>query len=451
MELHELSISQASQRISKGTLSSLDLADALLKQISRFEKYLNAWVTIDEKQVIKDAKNLDIELANHGPRSPIHGIPIGLKDIYYTNGMRTTACSIINSDMIPTFDATVTRKLKEAGAIILGKTVTTEFANADPSKTINPWNSNHTPGGSSSGSAVAVASLMCPAAMGSQTGGSIIRPASYNGVVGLKPTFGRISCYGVIPVSWSLDTLGPITRSVQDAAIILGLISGYDSKDPSTLPQSKCDEFEYAPEAIKPPKIGVIQNFLDSSNQHVKDHTEKVINILSKAGAHVELIRMPNSYEFAEGIHSTIMDTETAEYHKNTFKIRPNDYGPKLRERIKKGLLTSGTEYSNAQRLRKIYNHDIDLLASQWDILLTPSTDSTAPKDLTTTGNPWFQSPWTLSGVPTLTIPSGLSPNTNLPLGIQLISKMFNEQQLISSGLWCEKVLNLQIAPQLKY
>ncbi|MQF65264.1 amidase [SAR202 cluster bacterium AC-409-J13_OGT_754m] len=450
MELHELSINQASEQITKGTFSSLDLTEAFLKQISRFEKYLNAWVTIDEKQVIKDAKNLDRELSNHGPRSPIHGIPIGIKDIYYTNGMRTTACSIINSDTIPTFDSTVITKLKNAGAIILGKTVTTEFANADPSGTINPWNSHHTPGGSSSGSAVAVASLMCPAAMGSQTGGSIIRPASYNGVVGLKPTFGRISCYGVIPVSWSLDTLGPITRSVQDAATILELISGYDPKDPSTLLQSNFAEFQFVTEAIKPPQIGVIQNFLDNSEQHVKDHTEKVVTSLSKAGAHIELVTMPKSYEFAESIHSTIMDTETAEYHKDTFKSRPNDYGPKLRERIEKGLRTSATQYSTAQRLRNIYTHDIELLASKWDILLTPSTHSTAPKDLTTTGNPWFQSPWTLSGLPTLTIPSGLSPKTNLPLGIQLITKMFNEQRLISSGLWCEKILNVQITPPLK-
>ena len=450
MELHKLTINQASKQISKGTLASSDLVEDLLRQISKLEPYLQAWVTIDEKQVIKDAKRLDLELSKHGPRSPLHGIPIGIKDIYYTNGMKTTACSIIYSDMIPTFDSTVISKLKNAGAIILGKTVTTEFANADPSKTINPWNRDNTPGGSSSGSAVAVASLMCPAAMGSQTGGSIIRPASYNGVVGLKPTFGRISCYGVIPVSWSLDTLGPITRSVKDAAIILGIISGYDQKDPSTLMQSTLDDLQYISGCIKPPKIGVIQNFLANSEQHVQEHTEKVLHSLSNAGAQIELITMPNSYEFAESIHSTIMNVETASYHKDTFKIRPNDYGPKLRARIEEGLLVSATEYSTAQRLRQIYSHDVESLASQWDILLTPSTHGTAPKDLTTTGNPWFQSPWTLSGLPTLTIPSGLSPNTDLPLGIQLISKLFSEQQLLSSALWCEQVLNVQITPSLK-
>ena len=207
-ELYELTVAQAQHGIRTGDVSAVALAEALRNRIEPLEPTLKAWVTIDREEVLSTARERDQEREKGGLLGPLHGIPVGLKDIFYTAGMKTTACSKIYADFVPTYDATSVARLKEAGAVILGKAVTTEFASGDPSPTRNPWNLAHTPGGSSSGSSVAVATRMVPAALGTQTGGSTCRPASYNGIVGLKPSYGRISRYGVIPAAWSLDTVG---------------------------------------------------------------------------------------------------------------------------------------------------------------------------------------------------------------------------------------------------
>ena len=203
-EPYTLSVAEAAKQVRAGTLSPVTLAQSLLDRIDALEPALHAWVTIDREEVMNIAQQREMELGQQGPKGPIHGVPVGLKDIFYTAGMKTTACSRIYADFVPSYDATCVARIKQAGGIILGKAVTTEFATADPSPTVNPWDPAHTPGGSSSGSSVAVATRMCAATLGSQTGGSTCRPAAYNGIVGLKPTYGRISRYGVVPASWSL-------------------------------------------------------------------------------------------------------------------------------------------------------------------------------------------------------------------------------------------------------
>ena len=211
-----------------------------------------------------------------------------LKDIFYTEGMKTTACSPIYEDFVPDYDATCVAMLKEAGAIVLGKAVTTEFASGDPSRTRNPWNPSHTPGGSSSGSAAAVAVGMCSAALGSQTGGSTGRPAAYNGIVGLKPTYGRISCYGVVPLSWSLDTVGILTRSVEDAAVMLQAMAGYDRNDPGSYDAPVPDYLAEMDSMSRAPRIGLVREFFfDHSSPEVREHTEEVARRLVEAGAEV--------------------------------------------------------------------------------------------------------------------------------------------------------------------
>ena len=232
MELSELSVSELVTNIKNNSVSPVELMRALLDRINLLEPSLKAWVHLDQDQAMMEAKSKENQLKSGEALGPLHGVPIGVKDIYYTAGIPTTACSRVLANFIPDYDATTVDTLKKAGAIILGKTVTTEFACADPSPTINPWNAKHTPGGSSSGSAVAVSSRMCPAALGSQTVGSVLRPASYNGLVGFKPTLGRVSRYGVIPVSSTLDTMGWISRTVQDAALLLQVLAGTDPKDP---------------------------------------------------------------------------------------------------------------------------------------------------------------------------------------------------------------------------
>ena len=233
-ELYELTVHESASLIRSGEVSPIDLVGSMLNQIRRLEPLLKAWVYLDEDAVIKDAQLKEQEANSGSNLGRLHGVPIGLKDIYHNAPIPTTACSKVYANFVPDHDATTVSKLKQAGAIMLGKTVTTEFACADPSPTINPWNPDHTPGGSSSGSAVSVASRMCPAALGSQTVGSVLRPASYNGVVGFKPTLGRVSRYGDMTVSWSLDTVGPIALTADDCGTILETISVPDHLDSTT-------------------------------------------------------------------------------------------------------------------------------------------------------------------------------------------------------------------------
>ena len=231
-EPYQMTASQLARRVRAKETSPVEIVESLLARMDSLEPQLQAWVYVDRETVLADARQRQQELDTLPEVGPLHGVPIGVKDIFYTAGIPTTACSRVYQDFVPSFDAASLALLKQAGAIMLGKTVTTEFACLDPSDTKNPWNPAHTPGGSSSGSAVSVAVGMCPAALGSQTVGSVLRPASYNGVVGLKPTYGRVSRHGVVPVSWSLDTVGWMARSVEDAALLLQVMAGPDPNDP---------------------------------------------------------------------------------------------------------------------------------------------------------------------------------------------------------------------------
>ena len=446
-ELFDLTAAQAAEAIRRGEVSSVDLAESLLERLQRLEPSLQAWVTVDREEVLGAARERDSELTSGGAIGPLHGVPVGLKDIYYTAGVRTAAGSRIYSDFVPTYDATSVARLKEAGAIILGKAVTTEFANADPSPARNPWNQAHTPGGSSSGSAVAVASRTCPATLGSQTGGSTCRPASYNGVVGLKPTYGRISRYGVIPVSWSLDTVGIIVRTVEDAAIMLGAMAGHDPNDPSSSTEPVPDYRAALDGLAGPPRIGLVrQHFLERCDEETKKHTEEAAGRLAGAGAIVEEVSLPPSFASCYAAHRTVMNVECAAFHEQYFRDRADDYGPNLRAVIEAGILIPGVRYVQAQRMRRRFREEMTALANRVDALLTPTTPAPAPRDLNTTGDPQFQSPWTSSGLPTVTIPSGLS-ESGLPLGIQLAGPSFGEAPLLAVARWCESVLGVELVP----
>ena len=459
-ELCDLTLAQAAEQIRNGEISAVALTESLLDRIGTLEPTLKAWVTIDREDVLGLAEERDSELKEKGPRGPLHGIPVGLKDIFYTAGMKTTACSKLYADFVPTYDATSVARLKEAGAIIQGKAVTTEFAMSDPSHTVNPWNAAHTPGGSSSGSAVAVATRMCPAALGSQTGGSTCRPASYNGIVGLKATYGRISRYGVVPVSWSLDTVGILVRSVEDAAIMLGAMVGHDPHDPSSSTEPVDDYVgeldSFSPELAnrragngkgKPPKIGLIREFfLEQSDDDVRGNAEDVAQRLSRAGAEVEEVKLPPSFWTCHAAHRVVQYVECAAFHEEMFREHADDYGPKLRMSIEAGMLVSGVRYMQAQRMRGRLRAEMTALAQSVDALLTPATPTPAPRDLTTTGAPVFQSPWTSAGMPTITIPSGLS-QSGLPLGIQLEGPPFGEARLLAVARWCEEALGVELMP----
>ena len=445
-ELFDLGVTQAAQLIRERQLSPVELLESLLSRMDSLEPNLKAWVYCDRDAVRSEAQRKTEELATGATVGPLHGVPVGLKDIYYTAGIPTTACSKVYAGYVPEYDATTVTAMKQAGAIMLGKTVTTEFACMDPSPTLNPWNPAHTPGGSSSGSAVAVATGMCPAAMGSQTVGSVLRPASYNGVVGFKPTYGRVSRHGLIPVSWSLDTVGWMTRSVADAALLLQVMAGPDPQD-SVASRHEVSDYLGGLEAVPPPVIGLVRRFfLDHSDQETQQHVDGVIDALTRAGATVTEVDLPDSIDTAIEDQRTIMAVEAAAFHQPMYQRQAEDYQPLLRAMLGRGLNIDAVTYSRAQERRRGFITDMRLLAEKADILLTPSTPTPAQADLTNTGNTMFQGPWTSCGLPAITVPSGLAAS-GLPLGIQLIAAPFEEARLFAAARWCESVLDVSLSP----
>lgn len=448
-DLHQLTVAQASALIANRSLSPVALMEALLARAVALESDLRVWVTLDPDAALDDAHRSERELESGKTRGPLHGIPIAIKDIYNTKGVLTTSCSPIYADYVPDHDAHSVALLRQAGAVIMGKAVTTQFASGDPSPTRNPWNTAHTPGGSSSGSAAGVAARIFPVAMGSQTGGSILRPASYNGVVGLKPTYGRVSKHGVFPLAWSLDTLGPIARSVEDTAIVLDALAGHDPKDPSSSTRPVGSYRRAAVEDARPPRIGYVSQFFDDNcDDDTRAHTRAALERLAESGTDVVDFATDADFEELRTAHSIIMAVEAAGIHEADFSVRPDDFGPRIRASIERGHLTPAVAYIRAQRTREKIRRAILTDMADVDVLITPSTPEPAPSDLTTTGDMIFQSPWTTCGFPAITLPSGVAAN-GLPLGVQLVAAPFAEESLLSAASWCERVLAFQAAPSV--
>ena len=446
-KLHELGVAEAARQIREGRITSVELAQALLERIETFDPALQAWVTVDREDVLTEARRRDEERNAGDIQGPLHGVPVGLKDIFYTEGMKTTACSPIYADFVPDHDATCVAMLREAGAIVLGKAVTTEFASGDPSPTRNPWNPAHTPGGSSSGSAAAVSVGMCAAALGSQTGGSTGRPAAYNGIVGLKPTYGRISCYGVVPLSWSLDTVGILTRSVEDAAVMLQAMAGYDRNDPGSYDAPVPYYLAEMDSMSRALRIGMIREFFfNHSSPEVREHTEGVARRLAEAGAEVVEIGLPDTFDSAHDCQRVVSSVEAATVHEPNFMERPDDYGPRIRASIEAGMQTPAARYAHAMRMRGRLRADLVEALQGVDVALMPATPEPAPSDLSTTGDPAFQSPWTSAGLPAIVIPSGVG-ESGLPLAIQLAGQPFQEGTLLGVARWCEDVLESSLWP----
>lgn len=443
---YSLSIAQAAEHIRTRQLSPVELVRSCLERIDQLEPRLQAWITVDREGALAAARQVQEDLAHGQYLGPLHGIPIGLKDIFYTKGLRTTAGSPIYADFIPDYDATSVRKLREAGAIILGKAQTTEFAALKPSPTHNPWNLDHTPGGSSSGSAAAVAAAMCPGALGSQTYGSTIRPAAYCGCVGLKPTYGRVSAHGLFALCWSLDHVGLFTRTVRDSAILLYALAGDDPLDPggAVVP---VPDYRSALLNPLPPRIGLVREFfLEKANDETRKHVEAVAERFARAGAQVEEVRLPASFVDEPEAHFKMLYAEAAVSHAERYTQHKDFYSPQMQELIEKGKQISTAEYIELRRHQQRFRHDMELLCQSVDVLLTPSTPAPAPKGLGSTGDPSFNGPASFSGHPSLNLPSGLSSD-GLPFGVQLMSAAFREDKLIAAGQWCEGVLDFRQEP----
>ncbi|HLQ76340.1 MAG TPA: amidase [Terriglobia bacterium] len=419
MNPEQLSLVEAAAQIRTGTLSPVDYARALLARMDHVEPQVQAWVTVDRDAVMAEARKCEAEASAKRFRGPLHGVPVGIKDIYYTRGMRTTMGAAPFRDFIPDCDADVVTKLKQAGAIILGKTVTTVFVFLDPGPTRNPWNLEHTPGGSSSGSAAAVAARMCAGSIGSQTVGSVGRPAAYNGVVSLMPTQSTVSMKNVFPLSWPLDHVGIFGRSVADVEAQLQAIA--------ELPIER----SAAPKTVR---IGVIRDFFyENATTETRTLQDAFLQKLAVTpGFIVEEARLPAAFELNQPILRTILRADVAAIHKDLFPAHPTAYGPKLRELIETGMLISAADYLRARRLRRHYQREMSRLFGRHDVLLTPAAPGPAPAGIGATGSAVMNGPWTLADFPTMTLPYALSAN-GLPLGLQLSGPMLGDGPLLAS------------------
>jgi aspartyl-tRNA(Asn)/glutamyl-tRNA(Gln) amidotransferase subunit A len=329
MSLHTLDAVDAARAIREKVLSPVDLVEALLERIERIDGRVQAWVLVDHDGARRAARQAADEATRGTFRGPLHGVPFGAKDIFYSAGLPTEAGSKTMAGFVPDYDATSVARLKAAGAILLGKLHTTEFATSDPAPTRNPWNVACTPGGSSSGSAAAVAARMVPLALGTQTIGSNVRPASYCGLVGLKPTFGRISTRGVMPLSYSQDHVGLMARSVEDIALGLSIAAGHDPEDASSS-RAPVPDYLAALTSRRAPRVGVLREFFERATPEVADTTAQVVNRFARAGADIEEAKLPPTFRAVAAAAYVIMRSETASVHAERFALKADLYQPAI-------------------------------------------------------------------------------------------------------------------------
>ena len=426
MNPEALSLMAAASAIRDGSLSPVEYVSALFARIDAAEAEVRAWVTMDREAVLAEARKCEVEARNKRFRGSLHGIPIGIKDLFYTKGLRTTMGSPLFRDFVPEHDAHAVARLKEAGAIVLGKTVTTMFANLDSGPTRNPINLGHTPGGSSSGSAAAVSARMCPAALGSQTVGSVGRPAAFCGVVSLMPTQQRISLRNVWPLAWSLDHVGMMARSVADLEIMLDVMS-----------QSPVEKGE----GRRTYRIGLIRDFFyEHATSEARVLNDKLAQKLAGSGFHIEEARLPAIFEAANPTVRTIIRSETASVHEKLFPSNRDSYAPKIRAVVETGMLVPAEDYVRARRVRKKYQREMVRLFEKFDALMTPAAPGTAPEGFATTGDPVMNGPWTLADFPTMTLPQATGEN-GLPIGVQLSAAPLQEGLLLALGKAVESVI----------
>lgn len=434
--LNTLTIGELARSIRSGSVSAVAAVGACLTRIDQVEAAVRAWVHVDRAGALDAARAMDAEALRGVFRGPLHGVPVGLKDIFDVAGLITTSGAQAFAHRRPRADADAVARLRAAGAVILGKTTTTEFAYADSTVTRNPWNLDHTPGGSSSGSAAAVAARMIPLALGSQTIGSTLRPAAYCGIVGLKATHALISAEGVTPLAWSLDHVGILTRSVDDAALVLSVLAGRAALGGALVER-------------RPPRLGVPRGlFADKAGPEVSAHLDSVAAMFSRAGATVEDVALPPIASVLHEAGQVVLRADAAAYHAAQFAVHAGEYRPKIRALVETGLKAPAVDYVNAQRIRAQFKGEMQPIFELFDALLMPVAPAPAPRGFETTGDPVLCAPWSYGGFPSISLPSGLAQD-RLPLAIQLTAGAGAESRLLDVARWCEGRLAFGAAPPL--
>jgi Asp-tRNA(Asn)/Glu-tRNA(Gln) amidotransferase A subunit family amidase len=439
MKSHELSLAQAALDIREGRLKSVELVQSCLDRIRAADKDIRAWRHLDPEHAMRQAEELDSRRAQGKAVGPLHGVPVGIKDLFDTSDYPAEYGSPIYAGRTPRRDAACVANLRAAGAVILGKTVTTEFAYFFPGPTRNPRDPKRTPGGSSSGSAAAVAAHMVPGAVGSQTNGSVIRPASYCGVVGFKPTHGLISRAGAFPLSRTLDHVGTFARTVEDAALLAEVMAGFDEDDPDTRAIATPLLAQVAAEAPPlPPRFAFVKMpFWDKAEASTRAAFAELADALGDAASEVEL---PQIAQEIVPLHQIVMDVEMAcNLHREYDRAR-DKLSRQLRELLERGRKHLAFDYRRAVDMIEPIGEAIDPVFDEYDAILTPATTGEAPLGLDSTGNPIFCTVWTYLGWPAVTLPL-LSGPAGLPVGVQLVGRRGNDARLLRTARWLAATL----------
>ncbi len=443
-DLHYWTLEELGGVLARRELSPVEVTHALLERIGALDDQLRAYVTVTGERALAQAKIAEAEIASEGSRGPLHGVPIALKDLCETRGVRTTAGTRVLADWFPDRDACVVERLEAAGAIVLGKLKMTEGAfsahHPDVEPPINPWDASQWTGISSSGSGVATAAGMCFASLGTDTGGSIRFPSACCGLVGIKPTYGRVSRHGIVDLAASLDHVGPMTRTVADGAHVLGVIAGCDDRDPTSLRAPVPDYAAELGRDLAGVRIGVDEAFcLEGMNAGMVRLVLAATDVLRDAGAEIMPVELP-ALDTAFSCWTDIAMGDIALAHDRTFPERADDYGPALRAFLTAGRQRTAVDYARACQGRAAFSRELELLFGGIDLLLCPALGVPVPKEgggedpLQTIGNSAmrFTLPFDVSGSPTITLPCGT--HDGLPVGLQLVARHLEEGLLVRAG-----------------
>jgi len=435
-------IAELAPRIAAGEVSPVALTEAALSRIEAQDPALNAFITVTADQAIAAARDAEAEIAQGRYRGPLHGVPLAVKDLYATKGVRTTGGSKLLADWVPDHDAAVVERLKAAGAVLLGKTGMHELAygttsnNAHHGPTRNPWDLACHPGGSSGGSAAAVAAGLAYGALGSDTGASIRQPAACCGIVGLKPTFGRVSKFGALPLSWSMDHMGPMTRSVADAALLLQVLAGPDPRDPNCSDQPVPDYLAGLDAGVAGKRIALARGFFFADcDPEVAAAVEAAARKLGDLGARVEEIELPE-LDSAYLVGGITIACEATAYHAKDLRERPEAFSEELRGSLELGAAYSAVDYLQAQRVRRRVSEAIRGAMAPFDAILSPTCPVPAtPIDDSPPGHNALRHrntiPFNLTGLPAISLPCGLT-EAGLPIGLQIAGLAFDEAGILT-------------------
>ena len=433
MSLAALSLSEAAADIREGRITSAELVADCLRRIEEVDSKIEAWTFLDRDHAMRQAEAADLQRKQGKAIGLLHGVPIAIKDIFDTGDMPTEFGSPLWAGRTPRRDAAAVARLRASGAVIMGQTVTTEYAYYHPGKTKNPHDPTCTPGGSSSGSAAAVAAYMVPGALGSQTNGSVIRPAAFCGVVGFKPTHGLIPRSGVLALSRTLDQMGVFARSVEDAALLAEPLVGFDEEDPDTRPLARPPFAAVAAsEPPLPPRFAFVRS---PAWKHVEPVTQEAFGELVEAlgDAAVE-VEIGASFERAFDMHRVVMEVEMAHNLHRDYEKGGEQLSATLRQLIERGRAQLAVDYARALAGIAPLNDALDAIFDEYDAIITPAAPG-EPPDIKTTGNPIFCTMWTYLGTPAITLPL-LSSEAGLPLGVQLVGRRGNDARLLRTARW---------------